>query len=331
MAGLSKAELFEAVVNAVNESGWNVLYLAPSTVHPFQIQLYRGDEGYRLRIYIWTLTHGGGSARPADEYRIQVTGVDQLQLFPGERTLLLGWWEPEGVFAGFDVRKHLGLLGRSPSIQIRRSCLEQAQIAGFSPCDKGNQEIAIAFRPDFFAEYVRQMEPMHDFGQSPEALDILSDLPQHPVINDEAITHLDTNRRRTVISVSRRLRNNDFRRRVLSAYGQRCAICGVQLRLIDAAHIVPVNHDQSTDETCNGLALCALHHRAYDQALLTVSPSYAVMLNAGQAEELKRSALAAGIEEFSRNLRQEILLPKVIAERPHIAYIQLANQVRGWP
>ncbi|MEI2690954.1 MAG: hypothetical protein V9H69_15085 [Anaerolineae bacterium] len=156
MAGLSKTELLEVVVDAVTESGWNVLYLAPSTAHPFQLQLYRGDEGYRTRIYIWTLTHGGGSARPADEYRIQITGVDQIQLFPGERTLLLGWWEQEGVFAGFDARKHLGPLGRSPSIQIRRPCLEKAQTAGFSPCDKGNREIAIAFRPDFFVEYVRR-------------------------------------------------------------------------------------------------------------------------------------------------------------------------------
>ncbi len=131
MAGLNKTELFEVVIDAVGESGWNVLYIAPASVHPFQLQVYRGNEGYQLRIYIWTLTHGGGSARPADEYRIQITGVDQIQTFPGERTLLLGWWEPKGVFAGFDARKHSGPLGRSPSIQIRRPCLEQAQTAGF--------------------------------------------------------------------------------------------------------------------------------------------------------------------------------------------------------
>lgn len=331
MAGLSKTDLFEIVVAAVGESGWNVLYIAPSSTHPFQLQIYRGDEGYRLRIYIWTLTHGGGRNRPADEYRIQITGVQQIQTLPGERTLLLGWWEQEGVFAGFDARKHSGLLGQSPSIQIRRPCLEQAQAAGFSPCDKGNQEIAIAFRPDFFAEYVRQLEPLHDFGQSPEAFEVLSDLPQHPVINDDAITNLDTNRRRTVVSVSRRLRNNDFRKRVLNAYVQRCAICGVQLKLIDAAHIVPVNHDQSTDETRNGLALCALHHRAYDQALVTVNESYAVVFNESQADELDRLGLAGGVTRFRENLRSEILVPKVISERPHVEYIRLANRIRGWP
>ncbi len=125
MPGMSKAELFEVVVNAVGESGWNVLYIAPPSTHPFHMQIYRGEEGYRLRIYIWTLTHGGGRARPADEYRIQITGVDQIQATAGEKTLLLGWWEKRGVFAGFDVRRHSGPLGRSLSIQIRRPCLER--------------------------------------------------------------------------------------------------------------------------------------------------------------------------------------------------------------
>ncbi len=175
------------------------------------------------------------------------------------------------------------------------------------------------------------MEPLHDFGQSPEAFEVMSDLPQHPAVNDAAITNLDINRRRTVVSVSRRLRNNDFRKRVLSAYVQRCAVCGVQLKLIDAAHIVPGNHDQSTDETRNGLALCALHHRAYDQALLTVNESYAVVFNDAQAEALKRLGLAGGVRSFKENLRSEILVPEVVSERPHVEYIRLANQIRGWP
>lgn len=330
MPRLGKAELFEVVVNAVGESGWNVLYITPPEVHPFQLQIYREDEAYRLRIYVWTLTHGGGRARPADEYRIQVTGVDQIRTFPDEKTLLLGWWETKKVFAGFDVRRHSGPLGRSPSIQIRRAFLEQALSTGFSPCDKGNQEIAIAFRPDFFVEYVRQLEHLHDFGQSVEAFEVLSEIPEHPVINAEAITHLDTTRRQTVVSVSRRLRSNDFRKRVLGAYTQRCAICGVQLKLIDAAHIVPVYHQRSTDETCNGLALCALHHRAYDQALVTVDESYAIVFNRAQAKQLKNLELDSGAEKFELNLLKEILTPHAIADRPHVEYIRLANQIRGW-
>ena len=121
---LTKEQLLETVVAAIRDSGWNVLYLSEG--HPFQLQMYRGDQSFRLRIYIWNITHGGGSARPADEYRIQVTGVHQFEQQPGEKTIILGWWAEAGVFAGFDVRKHSAPLGFSPSLQIRRGALELA-------------------------------------------------------------------------------------------------------------------------------------------------------------------------------------------------------------
>jgi len=42
------------------------------------------------------------------------------------------------------------MLGSSPSIQIREQYLRNAHINGFSPCNKGNEEIVIAFKPSFF-------------------------------------------------------------------------------------------------------------------------------------------------------------------------------------
>src|SRR5713101_3801190 len=102
MAPLRKPELLERVVKAVNESGWNVMYLAPIEQHPFSLQLYHGDESYRVRVYVWNLTHGGGRARPENEYRIQITGIspNSFEQMPGEKTLVLGWWEEIEVFAG---------------------------------------------------------------------------------------------------------------------------------------------------------------------------------------------------------------------------------------
>lgn len=137
-----KYALLDRVVKATTDSGWNVLYTATIHEHPFRLQVYREDESYRVRIHIWHLTHGGGRKRPQNEYRIQITGTNRFEQTPGEKTLVLGWWEEIDVFAGFDVRKHTGTLGRSPSIQIREEYLRKAYINGFSPCDKGNQEIA---------------------------------------------------------------------------------------------------------------------------------------------------------------------------------------------
>lgn len=330
MAQHRKYDLLAQVVKAVVDSGWNVLYLSSPDEHPFRLQIFKGEESYRVRVYIWYLTHGGGRARPKDEYRIQITGVEGFVQAPGEKSLVLGWWEEVGVFAGFDVRRHAGTLGKSPSIQIREAYLRNAYVNGFSPCDKGNQELAIAFRPDFFVEYVRNLEALHDFGQQADDVAALDIVSKHPEMNDEDIHITDSVRKTIVISIRKRLRDSNFRERVLTAYGFRCAVCSTQLKLVDAAHIIPVQHENSTDETCNGLALCALHHRAFDQALITVGEDYSVLLSKKRIDHLRRIKQAEGLEEFRQGLHPMILLPPAVSDRPHVEYIRIANQIRGW-
>lgn len=330
MSLLNKPDLLKKVVGAIAESACNVLYLASPDTHPFRLQIYRGEESYRLRVYIWNLTHGGGRARPQDEYRIQITGIRHFEQEPGEKTLILGWWQPAEVSAGFDFRKHAGPLGASPSIQIREEYLRRAALNGFAPCDKGNQEVAIAFRPDFFVEYIRNLESLHSFGRSVDDLATLDSIAQHPEVNAEDIQIADNVRLATVVSVSRRLRDANFRKRILEAYDFSCAICGLQLKLVDAAHILPVSHSSSTDETRNGLALCALHHRSYDNGLTTVWDDYSIRLNESQTSELQRVKQINGLDNFRQNLRSTILLPQVVSDRPHVEYIRIANRVRGW-
>lgn len=329
MARHNKYDLLEQIVQAINDSGWNVLYTASVDKHPFHLQIYKENMSYKTAIYIWHLTHGGGPARPKNEYRIQITGADHFEIFPNEETLVLGWWKEADVFAGFDVRKHLGKLGSSPSIQIREECLRAAYANGFSPCDKGNKEVAIAFRPDFFVEYLRNLEPLHDFGQAPDALRLLEKVVLNPEINDAAIQIPDAGRRETIVMVNRKLRDVSFRRRILTAYSFKCAVCGIQLRLVEAAHIIPVTHENSSDETCNGLALCSLHHKAFDQALIAVLEDYSVILNEDRAIELKNRNLDSGLAKFAQELRPLIILPPAISDRPHVEYIRLGNSIRG--
>ncbi|MBN1993658.1 MAG: HNH endonuclease [Anaerolineae bacterium] len=243
--------------------------------------------------------------------------------------MILGWWEEIGVFAGFDFRKHLGLPGWSSSIQIKEEALRNAYINGFATSDKGNQEIAIAFRPDFFVEYIQNLQSLHDFGQSAEDLQILEDVAKDPEINDEDIQISDYDRKSAAVTVKRKLRDISFRKRVLTAYSYQCAICGIQLKLVDAAHIVPVQ-ENGTDETSNGLALCALHHRAFDKSLITVWEDYSVKLNNKQIMKLRKVKLDAGLDKFQKNLRPIIHLPPSISDRPHIEYLKLANRIRGW-
>jgi putative restriction endonuclease len=325
----SKPVLLRIIVSSVAEAGWNVLYLDDR--HPFRLQIYNDEESHRVRIYIWNITHGGGMARAPNEYRIQVTGVSGFEPEPAGKTLVLGWWDEAGLFAGFDFNRHRGKLGASPSLQIRRECLEQAYQSGFAPCLKENKEIAIAFRPDFLVEYIRQLESLHQFGETRTDLAVLESLAVDPnAINQADLQHVSTERRSVVRSVQQRLRAANFRSRVLTAYGYRCAFCGLQLNLVQAAHILPVNVEGSTDATYNGVAACYLHHVAYDRGLITFSETYIVRVNEIQMQRLIELHRDGGMSSFRKTLRPLIILPPAVSDRPHVEFVRAANDSRGW-
>lgn len=331
MARHRKYDLLDYIVQSINDCGWNVLYVNDISQHPFVLKIYKNDESYLLRIYVWNLTHGGGAARPKDEYRIQITGTDHFEQHIGEKTLILGWWGEVGVFAGFDYSKHTGILGFSPSIQIREEFLRKALINGVSPCDKGNNEIAIAFRPDFFVSYVQSLEQFHSFGASKNDFKVLEAVSEKTLeLNTELIEKVSKQRQTTIIQLSKKLRDTSFTARVLNAYGNKCAFSGMQLKLIDAAHIVPVSYDNSTDDTANGIALSALYHRAYDKGLVTFNENYQIIVNTTEMKKLKEIGFDGGMDKFIKDLRPIISVPPSISDRPNVAFIKEANKLRGW-
>jgi putative restriction endonuclease len=69
-----------------------------------------------------------------------------------------------------------------------------------------------------------------------------------------------------------RLHQARFRGRVLVAYSSLCAICRLkESRLLDAAHIAGDLEEKGEPVIANGLSLCSIHHRAFDQDLVGVS------------------------------------------------------------
>lgn len=325
-----KFDLLDLIIQGIRDDGWNIIYLSDPKYHPFRLKIYRGDESHNIRIYVWNLTHGGGAQRPVDEYRIQITGVEHFEQEPNGKTIILGWWSEGGVFAGFDFNKHNGALGFSPSIQIREPALRKAHIKGVAPWEKDNQEIAIAFRPDFIVEYIRNLESLHSFGESEQDLGVLEDSIETPdIVNDAEISGVAVERQTAVFNVKKKIRDNSFKSRVLTSYSNHCAFCGIQLKLIDAAHIVPVQHD-GTDETSNGISLCALHHRAFDRNLITFNSDYQILTSEENFDKLREIGLDGGAEKFVNDLRAVILLPPTISDRPHVEYVNLANEIRGW-
>ena len=80
------------------------------------------------------------------------------------------------------------------------------------------------------------------------------------------------------------VRDQGFRRVVVSAYDHRCALCGLRIitpeghTAVDAAHIVPWSKSRN-DDVRNGMALCKLCHWAFDRGMLGVSGDSKVIVS----------------------------------------------------
>lgn len=95
---------------------------------------------------------------------------------------------------------------------------------------------------------------------------------REPVHIDDAIE-----RRYVVRQVKQRIHQAQFRGAVLPAYRDRCAVCTLkEVRLLDAAHIVGDVEEAGEPLISNGVSLCSIHHRAFDEDLVGIAPDRTV-------------------------------------------------------
>ncbi len=114
------------------------------------------------------------------------------------------------------------------------------------------------------------------------------------------VRHLSDAQRRYARRLARqRLHQPAFRTRVLVAYNTSCAVCRLRHgALLDAAHIVPDGHDRGVPTTDNGLAMCKIHHAAYDANMLAVTPDYEVRIALKLLDEIDGPMLRHGLQEM---------------------------------
>lgn len=94
-----------------------------------------------------------------------------------------------------------------------------------------------------------------------------------------------------------RLHQTGFRTRVITAYQGRCSMCRLDhISLIDAAHIVPDGQPAGLPITANGLALCKIHHAAYDQRFIGVRPDLVVEVDGDLLNEVDGPMLRYGLQ-----------------------------------
>lgn len=330
MPALPPAELVAAITNALADSGYTGQLASPVRNNPRRFIVAGPNAPLAVTVYIWTLTFGG-RANLQNEYRIQMTSVaSPLELGMDGPTVLVGY-EPElNLFAGFDLQRHRTFTTGSPSVQIDREELRRAETHGLSFHRKSNDEIAVGIRPDMFMAYAMNAQMLHRYGRDANILRLLNQAV-HQTPPPQELENLSTERQRVVSEVSRLSRDAAFRQRVLFAYGNRCAVTRVQLRLVDAAHILPVGAPGSSDQVRNGIALAPTFHRAFDAGLIYLDDRHRMILNNAQLHALERVNLAGGIETFRARLGEPIFLPPDPQQRPSPDFIRRANRFRQIP
>lgn len=121
------------------------------------------------------------------------------------------------------------------------------------------------------------------------------------------------------------LRTRGFRQAVIEAYNCKCAVCGLKLNSpnsflweVEAAHIVP-NSSKGKDDIWNGVALCHLHHWAFDVGWFTILDDYHIQLSS-KAKNLSDDFGKIGEYELINKLsskKEKILLPESATIYPH--------------
>lgn len=125
----------------------------------------------------------------------------------------------------------------------------------------------------------------------------------------------------------RRVRSSAFATRVKRAYDFRCAICDTARESpagtvdIEAAHIYP-KRENGRDDVRNGLALCRLHHWAFDAGWLAVTDDYRILV--ADRPDLE------GYEEFVRLEGDELTLPADETQRPHATFLAAHRKRHGF-
>jgi putative restriction endonuclease len=129
-------------------------------------------------------------------------------------------------------------------------------------------------------------------------------------------------RRYITASVQKRLHQRTFRQRVIAAYSEHCAICRLRHQeLLEAAHILPDGHPRGVPSIPNGIALCKLHHAAFDAHIIGVTPDYQNEVREDVLIEKDGPMLLHGLQGFHgatlRTPRSELLKPNrdFLAER----------------
>jgi len=156
-------------------------------------------------------------------------------------------------------------------------------------------------------------------GRDEDILPRVGDSMQPPGFQDAQtpFRHMPARERVNQLT-NRAVRDRNFRKNVLRAYGERCAITGLRLingggrAEVEAAHIRPVEHD-GPDIVSNGLALSGTAHWMFDRGLVGLANDLTILVSR-QSNDIE--AVTSMI-----NSSGKVLVPDRLANRPRTEFV----------
>ena len=121
-----------------------------------------------------------------------------------------------------------------------------------------------------------------------------------------------------------RLHQTEFRERVVRAYQHHCAVCRLKRdELLGTAHIVPDADPLGAPVVPNGVALCKLHHAAFDRYLIGIRPDCVVEVRRDLLDDSDGPMLIHGLQGFHGT---SLLLPRVRTLRPDPVLLEARSE-----
>ena len=165
------------------------------------------------------------------------------------------------------------------------------------------------------------LQPVFVTADDPAARTVLLEVGL-PVMDlqDRGIQSEPDHRAYAMREVRTRLHQQRFRLNVLRAYRTRCAVCALrESALVQAAHIIEDPEDDGIAAVVNGIALCAIHHLAYDRNLMGIDPEGVVHIASRVLREVDGPMLREGLQGFHGS---GIFVPRSPGDRPEPARLE---------
>ena len=253
--------------------------------------------------------------------------------FQGQRVPLIG---PQGIFkpALMEIPISITTSPRGPyEDTIGSDNLLRYRYRGTDPSHRDNAGVRSAMNYALPLAYFHgivpgrylAMWPVYVVGDAPETLtfSVAIDDAVHSSLfpKEEGVTGgiAEVRREYATSLARRRLHQRAFRELVLLAYRNQCALCRLRhSELLDAAHIVPDAEPGGEPVIQNGIALCRLHHAAFDRFFLAVRPDHIIEVRPDVLEEADGPTLQHAIQGLHG---QSIVLPSKSVERPSVEFL----------